>query len=462
MRYVFFMVAALLVFISSTGCEAAKKKEYPSRPIEMVIPFGAGGASDIFARQFADILGDYLGVPVTCINKSASGTVEGMVYAASQPSDGHTILEITPSVLIKDITGEFPFRKYFEPIIKVQDDLIALGVATESEIMTVDDLINYARENPGTLKIGGLSPGGLDDYTAHGFALAAGFEWSYIPYKSGSEIKAAVLGGELDVYQDKLSSFSRLVESGHIRPLVIFNSERIKDPLFAGVPCTVEKGINFTQGSWRGFVIPKKTPEKIKEMLRRKFDEAYGDVRYREFEKKTRTNLSVGYLSAPEYAKLWEEECTGFSEVFKTLGIITSEGKLASRNVKGDLLGEFGFPKFLFFLGIFLLCIMVGQRIFNRKNLKAENTFQNGSFGMRSTIFMMALYIAMMNFLGFTLSTLIFVYGNARLMGYKRQLVLIVFTFVLTIFIVLVFGKVFYVPLPRGTGVLRDLSYYVY
>jgi tripartite-type tricarboxylate transporter receptor subunit TctC len=67
----------------------------------------------------------------------------------------------------------------------------------------LEDLIAYAKANPGKLKIGGVSPGGLDDFIANGFARAAGFAWTYVPYKSGSEVKAAILGGELDVYQDR-------------------------------------------------------------------------------------------------------------------------------------------------------------------------------------------------------------------------------------------------------------------
>jgi tripartite-type tricarboxylate transporter receptor subunit TctC len=85
--------------IASAGAQT-KKVEFPKRPIEMVIPFGAGGASDIFARQYAQIAEKFLGKPITAINKGAAGTIEGMTYAFNQPADGYTLLEITPSVLI--------------------------------------------------------------------------------------------------------------------------------------------------------------------------------------------------------------------------------------------------------------------------------------------------------------------------------------------------------------------------
>lgn len=307
---------------NSGSAETAKKSDFPKRQIEMVIPFGAGGASDIFARQYSDIVKNYLGVPVTCINKSAAGTVEGMVYVNGLQADGYTILEITPSVLIKGVYGEFDFINNYEPLMKVENDLMAIGVSAKSEFKTLDELIAYAKENPGKLKIGGLSPGGLDDYTANGFASAAGIEWTYVPYTSGSEIKAAVLGGELDVYQDKLSSFLPLVESGDVRALVVLNDKEVDTPLLKGVPSSVEKGIDFTQGSWRGFAVKKGTPDDVKQILVDAFYKAYQDPAFAKMQEDTHTNLSVGYLSSEDFGKAWETESNDFKAVFEEMGLL--------------------------------------------------------------------------------------------------------------------------------------------
>lgn len=327
------MLGVVILALALTACSSSKgdsnvdgtkqpaeaeKTDYPKRPIEMVIPFGAGGASDIFARQYAQIVEDYIGQSITCVNKSGAGTIEGMTYAYGAAADGYTILEITPSLLIVEAQNKssIKFRSEFEPIMRVITDVVAFGVSKDSPFQTFDELLEYAKENPGKLKIGGLSPGGLDDYIANGFAKEAGIEWTYVPYTSGSEVKAAVLGGELDVYQDKLMSFLSLAESGDIRPLIVLTESRLETvPLLKDVPCSVEKGINFTQGSWRGFCIKKGVPEDVKQIIIDAFQKAYEDPRYKEMEEKAMA-VASGYLNAEDFKKAWDEEYNGYVEIF--------------------------------------------------------------------------------------------------------------------------------------------------
>jgi tripartite-type tricarboxylate transporter receptor subunit TctC len=327
--------AAFAVMVIAAGCgktganssarSESKAADFPKRPVEMVIPFGSGSASDTFARQYAQIAEKYLGKPVNCINKSGAGTIEGMTYAFNAPADGYTILEITPSLLIKELMNEssIKFRASFEPLLKVQNDLQLFGVAKNSPHKTLDDLIAYAKANPGKLKIGGISPGGLDDYIANGFSSAAGFSWTYVPYKSGSEAKAAVLGGELDVYQDKMINFLPMVQSGDIIPLVILSETSYKNiPGLENCPASKEKGINFTQGSWRGFVIKKDAPPEIKAILIDALKKAYADPAYKEMEEREMTNLNPGYMEADDWQKEWDREYNGLEQVFKQLGLI--------------------------------------------------------------------------------------------------------------------------------------------
>ncbi len=460
-RIVSLISASLMVLAMLTGCSGVTN-EYPNRPVEMVIPFGAGGASDIFARQYADITKDYLGTPITAVNKSGAGTVEGMAYAANLPKDGYTILEITPSVLIKDVTGEFEFTEYFEPLIKVQNDVMVFGVAADSEFQTMEEVIEYAKENPGDLTIGGLSPGGLDDYIANGFAMKAGFDWTYVPYSGGSEIKSAVLGGELDIYQDKLSSFIPLIESGDIRALVVLSDERIDTPLLADVPSSVEMGIDFTQGSWRGFAIPKGTPEAEKEIITNALIEAYSDPRYAELEESTKTNFSYGFLTPEEFGASWEEEMDGLYNAFKQMGIIDENDELVADEIPGDVLGEMGFPIFVASLAAILAVIIFIKGYKKAGSVGAMFTFNKPEAGMMTTIICLAFYIGSMNIIGFAISTLLFTFFNARLMGYKNNKVLIIFSLVFTTLILLAFGKLFLVPLPRGIGIFRELSFLIY
>ncbi len=318
------MVAVMITALIPMLTTSAFALNYPKRPVELVIPFGTGGASDMFARQYAEIAGKYLGKPLVAINKGGAGTIEGMLYTYGAPADGYTIMEITPSLLIKEAQNKssVKFRSEFDPIIKVQADVVLFGVSAKSHLKSIDDLIAYAKANPKQLKIGGLSPGGLDNYIANGFAKAAGIEWTYVPYKSGSELKAAVLGGELDVYQDKLISFMSLASSGDVRPLLVLSEKRLAVDQLKDVPCSEEKGIDFIQGSWRGFVVKKGTPEKIKNIIIDAFQKAYDDPAYKAMEAREMTNLVPGYLKAVDFGKSWDREFKEYVSIFKEMGLV--------------------------------------------------------------------------------------------------------------------------------------------
>ncbi|MDX9861016.1 MAG: tripartite tricarboxylate transporter substrate binding protein [Rhodospirillales bacterium] len=324
MRLHTFLTASITGIALAAAATGALAQDYPRRAVEMVVPFGAGGASDIFARQFAEIATKYLGAPITVVNKGGAGTIVGMTYAHSAPADGYTILEVTPSLPIVEArnASSIKFRAEFDPIMRVQADIQLFGVPKNSPFKTIDDLIAFAKANPKKLKIGGISPGALDDYIANGFAKAAGFTWNYVPYKGASVLKAAVLGGELDVYQDKVISFMSLVESGDVRPLVVLSKSRLDVPALKDVPSSVEKGINFTQGSWRGFVVKKGTPEEVKKIIIDAFQKAYDDPAYKEVEKQQMTDILPGYLNAEDFRKSLDDEVTGFTAVFEELGLV--------------------------------------------------------------------------------------------------------------------------------------------
>lgn len=292
--------------------------DYPKRAIEIIVPFGAGGSADMMTRQLANMMGDYIDKPVNVINKAGGGGVDGMNYVAQAPADGYTVLQITPSHAIAealerpnaDLTGGFV------PVANFQKDIQLFGVAKDSPFNTIDEVLEYAKENPGELKIGGTSPGGLDNYMADGFAEEAGIELTYVPYNSAAETKAAVLGGELDIYQDKVISFLTMVRAGEIKPLVVLHDERLEmiDEL-KDVPTTVEKGINFTQGSWRGFAVKAGTPQEIVDYLEDVIEKVYNSDVYREAAEKDMSDIIPGFIGQEEYGQMWKDEIAKFKKI---------------------------------------------------------------------------------------------------------------------------------------------------
>lgn len=319
---IFMLVIAMGLTVAACSqkptTESKPAVDYPKRAIEIVVPFGPGGSADIMTRQVANLMGNFVDKPVNVVNKAGGGGVDGMVYVAQAPADGYTILQITPSHAIAEALSRpnASLSGDFEPIANFQKDIQVFGVSKDSPFNTLEDLIAYAKANPGKLKIGGTSPGGLDDYMANGFAEAAGIELTYVPYNSASETKAAALGGEIDIYQDKVISFLTMVQSGEIKPLVVLHDVRLDMiPELKDTPCTVEKKIDFTQGSWRGFAVKKGTPQEIKDYLTDVIQKVYNSTEYVDASKKDMSNIIPGYIGQKEYGDMWVKEIAKFKAI---------------------------------------------------------------------------------------------------------------------------------------------------
>jgi putative tricarboxylic transport membrane protein len=309
----------ILACLIGSGVNAA---DYPKHPIEIVIPFGEGGASDTFARKFSEIINKEMSQPTQPINKKGGGGLIGMVYAFGQRPDGYTLLEITPSHIIADVMNRSKVKllQHFEPLARIQSDIYIVGVSKNSKFKDFQSLVDFGRKEQVTFA--GISPGGLDDFTLKSLALATGIKLKFIPYKSGSEVKAAVLGGEVDIYLDKIVSAIGYIKDGAIKPLVILNDKRItKLDVFKTVPSTVELGYDVTIGSWRGFVVKKGTPQSVKTYFVSKMKKAYDSTEYQEFAQKNLVNIRPGFLGPEDYRAFLEKEFKTFSNIAVKAGL---------------------------------------------------------------------------------------------------------------------------------------------
>ncbi len=328
---VFLLVGIMLLSFTGCGSQGATAPEngeeaianYPDRPIEMVIPFGEGGASDIFARKFAEIMAKEMPQPLQPVNKKGSSGLVGMVYAYQQPADGYTLFEVTPSMVIADaleVSSDVKFMDDFEPLARIQSDIYVLCLPEESQFTSFEDLVEYGQDN--AITFGGVSPGGLDDMTLNALAQATGVQITFIPYNSGSEVKAAVLGGEVDIYLDKIVSAINYIKDGKVKPVVVLNEERItKIDEFKDVPTTVELGYDVTIGSWRGFVVKKDTPQEVKDYLLEQMEAAYATQEYQDFAELNLVNIRPGFLDAEGFRAQWESEYQVFDKIAKDLGL---------------------------------------------------------------------------------------------------------------------------------------------
>lgn len=317
-----FLVVTLVIlcFMAFAWSQAPKPKDYPSRAIEVVVQYGAGGGSDIFVRSLMMPARSTLKVPINVTNLTGGAGVKASTYVLSQPADGYTIYNFSPEQLINTIFGRENYKEEFAPLCNVQQDLSMFYVRAESPFKTMKDVIKYAKENPGKLQFTGTTAASPDEVIIMLFAKKAGIKVKYIPFDAAPETHAAVLGGHIDLLHEEPGVIMSLIEAKKLRPLIIFTEKRVEK--FSDVPTGRELGYDITMGRWRGLCVKKGTPPEIVNYLADVFKKAANHSSYKAIAHASLLDLREGWKGPQEYGKFWDEEYANYKEIFEELGYL--------------------------------------------------------------------------------------------------------------------------------------------
>lgn len=277
------IAGAALAFMSLTG--AAVAEEYPERPIMMMVSYGAGGATDFQARIVTMTSGneDALGMPIAIINKPGAGGRVGWNWFATQADpDGYTLAAYNvPHFIAQSIKGGVEYSTdSFEPIANWGADPAVFVVGADSEFNSMEDVVAFAKENPGKLTVSGA---GL--FVGHHIAAlqidkAAGTKMAYIPTKGGgAAAMKAVIAGEVLGGINNLSDAFRAQEAGNVKILGVADLER--NAFLPDVPTMMEQGLDVDNSSvnFRGVMVPKGTPPEVIEKLSATVPEMFANSR---------------------------------------------------------------------------------------------------------------------------------------------------------------------------------------
>lgn len=309
------------LFVAALQPTSALAAAYPERPIEIIVPFGVGGGSDTAARAIVPALEKVLGAKVVITNMPGGGATKGMIHVAQQPPDGYTILAITTSHFIDAVKPKARVNLLddFVPVARYQLDTTAVLVGSKTPFKNLKELIDYGVKNPRQLTFAGTSPGGWSEIQTLSLAKLAGIKVTYVPYASGAEIKAAILGGHIHGAMEEIAETLPLIKAGQIRALAMISESR--HPALPEVPTTVEQGIKHTKGLTRGFAVRKGTsPDRVK-LLAEAVRKAMEDPGYKKFEQENFLHIRKGYLPLEEFRKSWEEEVSLYKEILKEAGL---------------------------------------------------------------------------------------------------------------------------------------------
>jgi len=324
MRIVALVMIVMCITVATLFAEGSKEKPYPNKPIEMVVPSGAGGGQDTLVRMMQPFLEKDLGVSVRVTNVDGGAHVKGIVYTYSNPADGYTVHCESPSGIIADIFNkmQFKFTEEFVPVALLQRDSGVLWASTTGRFNTIQDVIAYAKANPGKVTVSVASPGGIDDAGIGLFADQAGIQLALVPTSSGGERMASLIGGHTDLMYEEVSAVGDMAASGQVKPMIIFSKERVNTPEMKDVPSSVELGFVGLEnmGTWRGFAVKKGTPQEVVDKLEASMKRFYDSADYQAWAKDNALDITPGWLGAKDFGKLWEDSLVIFDKVFTELG----------------------------------------------------------------------------------------------------------------------------------------------
>jgi tripartite-type tricarboxylate transporter receptor subunit TctC len=283
MKRIHFLRAGVLA-LCAAALPTAFAQAYPSKPIRLIVPFPASGATDLFARTLSQKMGEKLGSTLVIDNKPGAGGAIGSDLAAKAPADGYTLLLATTSThaIGPAINPRLPYDtvRDFTPIAHVGDAPSIMLVPNSSPAKTVREWIDYAKKNPGKLNYASSGNGTIVQLTAELFKSQAGVFVTHIPYKGTALAIPDLISGKIDVLFDSLPTGMPHVRDGRLRALGVTTLK--PSPLAPELPAIAEALPGFESNTWFGLYGPKGLPADMAIRINKAANEALADPEVRD------------------------------------------------------------------------------------------------------------------------------------------------------------------------------------
>jgi tripartite-type tricarboxylate transporter receptor subunit TctC len=261
----------LAATLTTLGALPAQAQTFPSKPIRIVVPFGAGGVADLTVRTVGQKLSESLGQPVVIENRpGAGGVVAGDLVAKSDP-DGHTLLLMSNGTAVSaGLFKSLPFDtlRDFAPVSTLGYFDIAIVTQADSRFKTLPELLTYAKANPGKLNLGSINIGSTQNLAAEMFKTASGTDMQIVPFNGTPAVVMALRGGQIDAAVEILAPVLPQIQGNALRALAVTGAKRAA--VLPSVPTAQESGLNgFAVASWNALAAPARTPRPVIERLNR-------------------------------------------------------------------------------------------------------------------------------------------------------------------------------------------------
>jgi putative tricarboxylic transport membrane protein len=299
---------------------SARAQDYPTKPVSLIVPYPPGGRTDLAGRAVAQYLKRELGQPVVVVNKPGAGGVLGAKEVASAPPDGYTLGIFSTGFLTAQYTVPTPTNAAeYEMIALTNMDPAVVAVPEARGWKTLPEFLQYARANPGKLRVG-MDPGSSAQIFAAAFADKAELAVIYVPFRGGGERTVALAGGHIDVDFDIIAPLKTMREAGKVRVLAVAADKRTDD--YPEVPTMREGGVDLTISSWHGIFAPRATPPAVIGKISSAVRQVTENPEFRE--RMRNLQLGVKYLDSAQFRAFFAESDQVNLALIRKLGLMVS------------------------------------------------------------------------------------------------------------------------------------------
>lgn len=292
--------------------------DYPTKPIELVVPASAGGGTDALARGFAEVMKKYLPQPLVVNDKPGASGVIGMTDVLNARPDGYKVGMIIAELVILPHLGLAKFTyEGFVPVARLNGDPSAITVRADAPWNTIEEFLAAAKARPGAITMGNSGNGSIWHLAAVGLEDKVGVKFNHVPFQGAAPGVVSLLGGQIDAVAVSPGEVAAHLQGGKLKMLAVMADERVK--AFDKVPTLKERGIDLSIGTWRGLALPKGTPAEVVNALREATAKAAKDPALRETLDKL--NLGFAYLDAPEFGQAMARDHAYFKQLVAKVGI---------------------------------------------------------------------------------------------------------------------------------------------
>jgi tripartite-type tricarboxylate transporter receptor subunit TctC len=288
------------------------QSSYPNRPIELIVPAGAGGGTDVLARGFAEAAKKHLPQPITVNNRPGASGMIGHGEMINAKPDGYKLAVVFAEIVIVPHLGLSKLSyEDFVPIAQLNADPAAVTVQADAPWKTIEEFLAASKQKPGELKMGNSGNGSIWHLAHAALEDKVGLKFNAIPFGGAAPAVVSLLGGHVDAVAVSPGEVAAHVQSGKLRTLAVMADKRLKG--FDNVPTLKERGIDLSIGTWRGLAAPKGTPPEVLAVLSEAARKsAEGPVLREALD---RLSMGYGYADAETFRANMKRD----NEVFKAL-----------------------------------------------------------------------------------------------------------------------------------------------